>query len=243
MTEQEKEKKDVDSNRKKKLFECFAVAAAALLLILAGYELIRIFEPNTTYTDLGAYLGLTSTDEYDLRIDDERVGRARKIEDEIYIPLETAASKVSSRFYYDGTEKGLIVVTPEGTVRAEEGSRALKILGSDRYISISFMEDNYPCSILRNEEGRTVWIRTDFETEKSTAGAKTHNGHPHQCGSAAGFMAAVFAHRPGDPTGQQGAGLLQAGAGRKGRQALSHFQIPYHGTGCGPERSGDHRRR
>ena len=167
MTEQEKEKKDVDSNRKKKLFKCFAVAAAALLLILAGYELIRIFGPNTTYTDLGAYLGLTSTDEYDLRIDDERAGKARKIEDEIYIPLETAASKVSSRFYYDGTEKGLIVVTPEGTVRAEEGSRALKILGSDRYISISFMEDNYPCSILRNEEGRTVWIITDFETEKS----------------------------------------------------------------------------
>ncbi len=124
--------------------------------VIGGAFLIKRYGPSKTAADLKEYYGIKQDDQLAVVYEDEVLGAKGKMYDNRpYVEYSVVHDYLNRRFYVDLNENILLYTLPDGTLRADVGSREyslqkdktdvgypiFKMDGNTAYIALSFVQE------------------------------------------------------------------------------------------------------
>lgn len=166
-----------------------AILAAMLVIIVAGagYELLSVFGPNHTYTNIREYLGLEMDEQWALLINENVTGQYAYLEGEtFYLPLAYISETMDERLYIDQEQRAVLYALPEelAVVRLDESAYemgeahvdmdapCLIRRGEEYYISLEFLKLVSDCISDVYTENHVIWLWNQFDTAFSGAAVR-----------------------------------------------------------------------
>ncbi len=176
---------EVASKKKRKtvwIWVCLLILA--VIACGTGYELLRVYGSNHTYTDLDTYLGPRSSDQWTLLLNENITGQYAIMEGEtLYLPLAYLSESLDDRLYFDSDLSALLYTLPneivaaaldelsytQGDVVVSTDAASLICVDGVYYVSLDFIRTFSDCLWETNEEDRIIWLWNDFENSYPTA--------------------------------------------------------------------------
>lgn len=164
----------------KKDYKGIAVLALILIVIVAGagYELLRVFGSNNTYTNIEEYLGPRSDTQWTLLVNTTVTDQyAYREGDTWYLPLSYISETMDERLYMDEELEAVLYALPEQLVTARVNEAAYA-LGEEQvqmdapclvrkddgyYISLDFFKTVSDCVSEAFDENRILWLWNQFD--------------------------------------------------------------------------------
>ncbi len=181
--DKEKDKMEVHKKKKTRVI-LVLILVVAVIAVGAGYEFVRVYGSNHTYTDLDAYLGPRSSDEWTLLLNENITGQYALMEGEtLYLPLAYLSEYMDDRLYFDSDLSAIIytlanemvvaaldeVSYTQGDVVISTDAASLICVDEVYYVSLDFVRTFSDCLWETNEENRIIWLWNDFENSYSIA--------------------------------------------------------------------------
>lgn len=156
--------------------------------VIGGALLIKLFGPSKERANLDEYYGIETENQLAVTIDNEVVGaQGIMLGDEPYVEYSVVRDYLNSRFYVDYNENILLYTLPEGTIRADVGSKdytlqkeskskdytILKMEGNTAYIALEFVREYTNIDFSVYENPNRVMIVSEWETTVATVKKKT----------------------------------------------------------------------
>ncbi len=180
------EKNGQNEPRKRKKSKAGLIIALVLIIIVvgAGYEMMKVYGSNHTYTDLDMYLGPRSSDQWTLLLNENITGQYAIMEGEaLYLPLAYLSESLDDRLYFDSDLSALLYTLPneivaaaldessytQGDVVVSTDAASLICVDGVYYVSLDFIQTFSDCLWEMNEENRVIWLWNDFENSYPTA--------------------------------------------------------------------------
>lgn len=147
--------------------------------VIGGALLIKLFGPSKERANLDKYYGIENENQLAVIIDNEIVGaRGIMLEGNPYVEYSVVRDYLNERFYVDVNENILLYTLPEGTIRANVGSKdytlqketkskeytILKMEGSTAYIALEFVQEYTDIEFSVYENPNRVMIVSEWET-------------------------------------------------------------------------------
>lgn len=163
--------------------------------VIGGALLIKLFGPSKERANLDKYYGIENENQLAITIDNEVVGaQGTMIDGNPYVEYSVVREYLNSRFYVDFNENILLYTLPEGTIRANVGSKdytlqketkskdytILKMEGNTAYIALEFVQEytNIDFSVYENPNRVMIvseWGETTVATVKKKTQIRTDN--------------------------------------------------------------------
>lgn len=173
----------------KRGYKGIAILAVMLIVIIAGagYELLRMFGSNHTYTNINEYLGLESDAQWALLVNENVTEQYVYLEGQTYyLPLAYISETMDERLYMDQEQEAVLYALPEelAVARLNESSYELGASSvsmdapcfvkreDDYYISLDFFKTVSDCISEEFEENRILWLWNQFDTAFSCSISK-----------------------------------------------------------------------
>lgn len=174
------EKKREEKSRKKD-YKGIVILAMILIVIVvgAGYELLRVFGSNHTYTNIGEYLGLQSDTQWVLLVNETMTDQYAYLEEQTYyLPLTYISETMDERLYMDQEQEAVLYALPEelviarlnesvyelGTAQVPMDAPCLVKREDEYYISLDFFKTVSDCISEEFGENRILWLWNQFDT-------------------------------------------------------------------------------
>ena len=156
--------------------------------IIGGALLIKLFGPSKERANLDKYYGIESENQLAIIIDNEIVGaQGILIDGNPYVEYSVVRDYINSRVYVDFNENILLYTLPEGTIRANVGSKdytlqketkskdytLLKMEGNTAYIALEFVKEYTNIDFSVYENPNRVMIVSEWETTVATVKKNT----------------------------------------------------------------------
>lgn len=175
------EEREIKDRSEKRGYRGKVILALILLVIVvgAGYELLRVFGSNHTYTDINEYLGLSSDTQWALLVNETVTNQYAYMEEQTcYLPLAYISETVDERLYMDQELEAVLYALPEELVVARLDEAAYETGNSsiamdapclvkredEYYISLDFLKLVSGCISEELEEHHILWLWNQFDT-------------------------------------------------------------------------------
>ena len=132
------------------------IFVAILACVIGGAFFVKMLGSSKERADLNKYYGIEKEEQLAVIVDNKVVGAKGILsEGKPYIEYSVVRNYLNERFYVDANENLLLYTLPQGTIRAEVGSKEytlqkeneqkeyviFKIDGDTAYISLDFVQD------------------------------------------------------------------------------------------------------
>ena len=160
-----------------------------IVSVIGGAFLMKKYGPSKETVNLNKYFGIKQENQLAITIDNEVIGaKGTIIDGEPYVEYAVIRDYLNGRFYLDVNENILLYTLPEGTIRAEVGSKdytyqketesvdyaIFKMEGQTAYIALKFVQEYTNMEYEVYEEPDRVMIVSDWsETTVATVKKST----------------------------------------------------------------------
>lgn len=146
---------------------------ALIVVVIGGALLLKFFSPSKEKANLDKYYGIQNENQLAIIIDNEVIGaQGTIIEGKPYVEYSVIRDYLNNRFYLDVNENILLYTLPEGTIRADVGSKEytlqketkskdhaiLKMEGETAYVALDFVQEYTNIDFSVYEEPNRVMI-------------------------------------------------------------------------------------
>lgn len=178
---EQKRRRRMQNRRRRRRALCLRMLGFIILLvaIILGSVLFKKYGPSKDRMNLDEYYGITDSKEVAVTIDDEVLGAHGRIYDgEPYVEYALIRDYVNDRVYVDMNENLLLYTLPNGTIRAEVGSRdytlqkekvsrdysLLKMEGDVAYVALAFVQEhtNMEYRLYQDQDVNRIMIESDW---------------------------------------------------------------------------------
>ena len=164
------------------------VFAVVIVGIIGGALFIKFFGPSKERANLDEYYGIENEKQLAIIIDNEIVGtQGIMLDGKPYLEYSIVREYLNSRFYVDMNENILLYTLPEGTIRADVGSKdytlqketqskdytILKMEGNLAYIALAFVEEYTNIDFSVYEDPNRVMIVSQWKNKVATVSSDT----------------------------------------------------------------------
>lgn len=175
--------------RRKDLTLKTVIFVVLIASVIGGAFLIKKLGPSKDMVNLDKYYGIEKENQLAITIDNEVVGaKGMLYEGKPYVEYTVVRDYLNKRFYLDVNENILLYTLPDGTVRADVGSKdytlqketkskdyvIFKIEGSTAYIALDFVQEYTNISFEQYQNPDRVMIVSNWgDTTIATVKRKT----------------------------------------------------------------------
>ena len=164
------------------------VFAVVIVGIIGGALFIKFFGPSKERANLDEYYGIENENQLAIIIDDEIVGtQGMMLDGKPYLEYSIVREYLNRRFYVDMNENILLYTLPEGTIRADVGSKdytlqketqskdytILKMEGNLAYIALAFVKEYTNIDFSVYEDPNRVMIVSQWKNKVATVSSDT----------------------------------------------------------------------
>ena len=164
------------------------VFAVVIVGIIGGALFIKFFGPSKERANLDEYYGIENENQLAIIIDNEIVGtQGIMLDGKPYLEYSIVREYLNSRFYVDMNENILLYTLPEGTIRADVGSKdytlqketqskdytILKMEGNLAYIALAFVKEYTDIDFSVYEDPNRVMIVSQWKNKVATVSSDT----------------------------------------------------------------------
>lgn len=141
--------------RQQELIRKMIFFVVLIVVVIGGAFLVKKFSPSKERADLNKYYGIKKENQLAITIDNKVIGaKGMLIDGEPYVEYSIVRDYLNERFYLDSGENMLLYTLPDGTIRADVGSREytlkretktedyviLKMDGNTAYVALDFVQ-------------------------------------------------------------------------------------------------------
>ena len=163
--------------RQQDLMRKIIIFFVLIVVVIAGAFLVKKFSPSKERAELNKYYGIKEEHQLAVTIDNKVIGaQGVLIDGRPYLEYTVIRDYLNERFYLDVNENILLYTLPEGTLRAEVGSKEyklkketekekyviLKMEGNTAYIALDFVQKYTNISFETYENPNRVMIVSDW---------------------------------------------------------------------------------